>query len=76
MRIIARSTLKKFWENYPETEEVLKAWYADVKASDWLKPTDISRRYATASILKDSRAVFNIKGSKYRVSNSDYQDLL
>lgn len=67
MRIIARKTLRDFWEKHPDTEEVLKAWYVDVKASEWTKPTDITAEITTASILKSSRVVFNIKGNQYRI---------
>ena len=67
MRIIARSTLKKYWQAHPQTEEPLKAWYADVRNSSWKKPADLRTSYATGSILKDNRAVFNIKGNQYRI---------
>jgi mRNA interferase HigB len=35
--------------------------------SDWKNPTDIKNAYATASILKNSRVVFNIKGNTFRL---------
>jgi len=35
--------------------------------SEWKSPNDIKRTYATASILKDGRIVFNIKGNSYRL---------
>lgn len=67
MRIIARGALRKYWDTHPETEEPLKAWYADVKNSSWKKPTDLRNTYATVSPLKDNRAVFDIKGNQYRI---------
>ncbi|NCA20214.1 MAG: type II toxin-antitoxin system HigB family toxin [Crocinitomicaceae bacterium] len=33
----------------------------------WKSPSDIKLIYANASILKDSRIVFNIKGNSYRL---------
>ena len=36
-------------------------------SSDWRTPTDVKQTYANASILKDSRIVFNIKGNSYRL---------
>lgn len=67
MRIIARKTLREFWERYPDSEQQLKAWYAEAKNADWQMPADVKATYVTASILKGSRVVFNIRGDKYRL---------
>ena len=70
MRIIALSTLKAFWKNHPEysdaADQVL-AWYRHVLKADWAEPTDVKQDFRSASILKDSRVVFNIAGNKYRL---------
>jgi mRNA interferase HigB len=67
MRIIAKKTLRAFWEQYPDAEEALKAWYHDAKHADWKTPNDIRQTYATASILANNRVVFNIHGNHYRL---------
>jgi mRNA interferase HigB len=36
-------------------------------SSDWKTSDDIRKTYANASILKDIRIVFNIKGNSYRL---------
>ena len=64
-RIFAKSTLRQFWENYPDSEQYLKTWYDTAMSSDWKTP--VKKSYANASILKDSRIVFNIKGNTYRL---------
>jgi mRNA interferase HigB len=66
-RIIAKSTLRLFWEKYPDSEQPLKTWYETAKTSDWDSPTAIKLTYSKASILKDGRVVFNIKGNAYRL---------
>jgi len=33
-RIFAKSTLRKYWEKYPETEQYLKTWYDTAMSSD------------------------------------------
>jgi mRNA interferase HigB len=33
----------------------------------WFSPNDVKQNYINASILKDSRVVFNIKGNSYRL---------
>ncbi len=67
MRVIARKTLKDFWENHTDARQPLQAWYADVKRSVWKKPSDIKGVYRNASFIANNRVVFNIKGNKYRL---------
>lgn len=66
-RIFAKSTLREFWEKYPDSEQYLKTWYDTVKSADWRTPGDVKQIYVKASILKNSRIVFNIKGNTYRL---------
>jgi mRNA interferase HigB len=66
-RIIAKSTLRKYWEIKPETEQYLKTWYDTAMSSDWKSPNDVKQTYSTASILKNGRIIFNIKGNAYRL---------
>ena len=70
MRVIARKTLRKFWESTPEFADAkgpLEAWYAEAVEAKWLTPAQIKDQYKNASILKNSRVVFNIGGNKYRL---------
>ena len=67
MRIIARSTLREFWEIHAEAEQALRAWIDDAAQAEWQSPADIKSIYANASILADNRVVFNIKGNDYRL---------
>ena len=66
-RIFAKRTLRQFWEKYPDSEQYLKTWYDTAMSSDWKTPADVKKSYANASILKESRIVFNIKGNTYRL---------
>jgi mRNA interferase HigB len=66
-RIFAKSTLREFWEKFPDSEQYLKTWYDTAMSSKWKSPADVKRTYANASILKESRIVFNIKGNSYRL---------
>ncbi len=67
MRIIAVSYLRIFWENNPEAEQPLKSWVDEIKKATWSQPSDIKEQYRNASILKNRRVVFNIKGNDYRL---------
>jgi mRNA interferase HigB len=76
MRVIAKRTLREFWERYPDSEQQLKAWHAEAEDAIWRTPADVKGKYGTASILRDRRVVFNICGNKYRLIvkiNYDFQ---
>ena len=67
MRVIAKRTLREFWEQHPDSAQQLMSWYQEASRAEWLSPNDIKRKFASASILKNSRVVFNISGNKYRL---------
>ena len=66
-RIFAKSTLRIFWESHPDSEQYLKTWFDTAMNSGWKSPNEVKQTYASASILKDGRVVFNIKGNTYRL---------
>jgi mRNA interferase HigB len=70
VRIIAVSTVKTFLDRNPayvDAREPMMAWVRQVRGADWAAPADLKRAIRNVSILKDSRAVFNIAGNKYRI---------
>lgn len=66
-RIIARRTLIEFWEKQPDSGQYLKTWYETAREAEWHTPNDVKETFAHASILKNGRVVFNIKGNTYRL---------
>jgi mRNA interferase HigB len=67
LRIIAKRTLREFWTVYPDSQSQLEAWHSEVSNADWCTPQELKQQYGSASILKNSRAVFNICGNTYRI---------
>lgn len=67
MRVIAVPPLRAFWSRHADAEEPLRAWLADVQKAEWATPHDVKIDYGNASILGNSRIVFNIKGNDYRL---------
>jgi mRNA interferase HigB len=67
MRVIAVATLRVFWQRHPDAEQPLKAWFEEATKASWTQPSDIKAHYRSASVLKNRRVVFNIKGNEYRL---------
>lgn len=67
MRVIAKRTLRLFWEHHRDAQGPIKAWHAEVSKASWKTPQEVKAQFASASILKGSRVVFNIGGNKYRL---------
>ncbi|WP_430812940.1 MULTISPECIES: type II toxin-antitoxin system HigB family toxin [unclassified Carboxylicivirga] len=66
-RIFSKGTLRDYWEKHADSEQYLKTWYDTAMNADWRSPNDIKESYASASVLKSGRIVFNIKGNSYRL---------
>lgn len=69
MRIIARRMLREHWEKpgRGDSEQPLKAWFAEARKAEWQSPQDIKAHYRHASFVGDNRVIFNIAGNKYRL---------
>ena len=69
MRVIAKSSLKKFWEQpgCADARGPLHSWYDEALKATWQSPQDVKDHYASASICGNNRVVFNIGGNKYRL---------
>ena len=76
MRVISKKILRDFWTKHADSEEQLKAWFRETENAKWININDLKSEYPSASILKDNRIVFNIKGNNYRLIvkfNFEYQ---
>ncbi len=69
MRVIAKSTLFRFWSQpeYSDSKGSLQSWHDEANKANWKTPQDIKEQYRSASICGNNRVVFNIAGNKYRL---------
>jgi mRNA interferase HigB len=68
MQIIARRTLRVFWERHPQAEMPLRNWYALAARAEWKGPADVKAMFGTSvDFVRDNRVVFDIGGNKYRL---------
>jgi mRNA interferase HigB len=69
MRVLAKRTLREFWESkpqYADSESPLSAWYTVCANAAWRSPSDVKASFRSASFIKNN-VVSNIAVNKYRV---------
>lgn len=71
MRVISLKRLREFWEQHPDAEKPLRAWYRIVRGAEWRNLRDARATYPHADGVEtysgEALTVFNIGGSKYRL---------
>jgi mRNA interferase HigB len=67
MRVISRKWLNELANRHSDAKPGLDAWFHEAEAADWANSAQLKAQYATASVLKNGRVVFNIAGNKYRL---------
>jgi len=68
MQVIAKATLRAFWELHPQARVPLGVWYSTVSRAEWTGPADIKRTFgANVDFVGDNRVIFDIGGNKYRL---------
>lgn len=68
MQVVARRTLKQFWERHPQAQSPLRAWFAVVTKAEWRTPADVKTGFGTTvDFVGDNRLVFDLGGNKYRL---------
>jgi mRNA interferase HigB len=68
VRVVARSTLARFWASHADSRVPLQAWYQVCRKADWRGPADAKIAFGTRiDFLPRNRAVFDPGGNKYRL---------
>jgi mRNA interferase HigB len=68
VQVIAKRTLKLFWERHPQAEMALRAWHAAASRSEWSGPADVKAAFGAAvDFVADNRLIFDVAGNKYRL---------
>lgn len=66
MRIVAVSTLQKFWLRHPQAKSPLQTWVRRVRQESWKGPHDVKTMFRSADFV-GHRIVFNVGGNDYRL---------
>ena len=68
MNIYNKSSIIEFYTKHADAKLPLQIWYEEVEKMSWKSPNKLKNAYGgSVSILKNSRAVFDIKGNDYRL---------
>lgn len=68
MQVIAKRTLRVFWDEHRQAEAPLRAWYAIVARASWTGPADVKAMFGTTvDFVRDNRVIFDIGGNKFRL---------
>lgn len=66
--MIARRTLKQFWQRHPQAEKPIRLWFALTQNAQWRGPSDVKRQFGTTvDFVRDNRAICDLGGNKYRL---------
>jgi mRNA interferase HigB len=71
MRVISKPRLRAFWQNHPDAEKPLLAWWKAALKADWTSIQDVRRTFPHADAVELYCGlvvtVFNVGGNKYRL---------
>jgi len=67
MRVLGKKKLVEFAQRHGDVRSQIDAWVCEAEEAEWRTPSDIKKRYASASFLARNRVVFNLKGNTYRL---------
>ena len=67
MNIITKRTILFYINKYPLASNSLKAWYDEFSKVEFRNFNDLKTIYGNASIIANTRVVFNIKGNSFRL---------
>jgi len=66
MNVIAKPTLKAFWEKHADAEGPLANWFKRCRKAKWRNLDELQTDYPHADVVGEC-TVFNVGGNKYRV---------
>ncbi len=67
MHVISKKTLKTFWEEYPDSEDALTAWFNTMRDGKFTTFHELKTKAFGTADRVGKKIVFNIGGNKYRL---------
>lgn len=78
MRVIARRTLRRYWETNPDAAASLQAWHELTIAAAWSGPAEVRSTFNSVDYVKVSSGrtllIFNIARNRHRlIADANYE---
>jgi mRNA interferase HigB len=67
MNIIVKRAVLYYIDKYPNAKTALLVWYNEFLEQEFKNFNELKEVYDNASIVANSRVIFNIKGNDYRL---------
>jgi len=67
VNIIAKGTIQYYIAKYPKAKTSLLTWYHEFSKGEFRNFNELKAVYGNASIVANSRIIFNIKGNDFRL---------
>jgi mRNA interferase HigB len=65
--VIAKVTLKAFWEEHADSKEALEDWYKLLSKGDYANFADLKKTFGSSDYVQPDYIIFDIRGNKYRI---------
>ncbi len=67
MKVLVKKTILYYLEKYPTAEIPLMMWYNEFSKHEFDNFNELKQIFGSASIVRNNRVVFNIKGNDFRL---------
>jgi mRNA interferase HigB len=67
VKVLVRKTILYYTKKYPMAETQLLVWFKEFSTHAFGNFNELKQVYGSASIVNNSRVVFNIKGNDFRL---------
>ncbi len=67
MNIIVKRAVLYYIDKYPKAKTALLVWYNEFLEQEFKNFNELKEVYGNASIVANSRVIFNVKGNDYRL---------
>jgi mRNA interferase HigB len=67
VRVVGTQKIFDFVRKHTDARQWFGAWLAEARNVDWRSPSDIKKRYKSASVTDNNKVIFNVKGNNYRM---------
>ncbi len=65
--VIAKATLKEFWERHADSQEALESWFKLLTKGEFANFAELKQIFSSVDWVQPDYIVFDIRGNNYRV---------